>query len=390
MQKVKVAFFAEILLEEKDGASRTMFQLIRRIPQQQFEFLFVYGDGPKQLLNYSSVKVPALTIPNNKNYTLSIPVLARQLKKQLDAFNPDIVHIATPSFLGHFALKYAREQHIPVVSIYHTHFVSYIDYYCKHLPFLVRPIKKYLTSKSRKFYNRCDFIYIPSKSIKTELINQGIHSSKMQIWERGIDCKLFNPTKRDPNLLREITGNDLPNILFASRLVWEKNLKTLFRIYQLIKLNAIACNFIVVGDGIARKSCEREMKGAFFLGQLNHEKLATIYASSTIFVFPSISETYGNVVAEAMASGLPCIIAAAGGSKDLIEHAIDGFSCTPDKENEYVARIRTLLENKTLYSKFQVLGLEKSKKLNWDTLANTYFTDIANLGNILPTHKVTS
>lgn len=117
MQKVKVAFFAEILFEEKDGASRTMFQLIKRIPDDRFEFLFIYGEGPQQLENYSSVKIPTLTIPGNKQYTLSIPTFAQQyLKRTLTRFRPDIIHIATPSLLGHFALEYAGEQHIPIIS----------------------------------------------------------------------------------------------------------------------------------------------------------------------------------------------------------------------------------------------------------------------------------
>src|SRR5687768_7827598 len=104
MRKVKVAFFAEILFEDKDGASRTMFQLIRRISSDRFEFMFIYGDGPDQLLDFPSLKIPTLTIPSNKNYTLCLPNLVQQkLLKRLNQFDPDIIHIATPSLLGHFA-----------------------------------------------------------------------------------------------------------------------------------------------------------------------------------------------------------------------------------------------------------------------------------------------
>lgn len=189
--------------------------------------------------------------------------------------------------------------------------------------------------------------------------------------------------------MKEITGNDLPNILFVSRLVWEKNLRTLFKIYQLIQLSEIACNFIIVGDGAARKDCEQEMKGAIFMGQLNHETLSIIYASSSIFVFPSVSETYGNVVLEAMASGIPCVIADGGGSKDLIVNGINGFSCSPYDENEYVERIKTLLHSNELYERFVFLGMEKSKSLNWDSLAHIYFHDLCNLGKIPPTCQMT-
>ncbi|MFC6098736.1 glycosyltransferase family 4 protein [Olivibacter domesticus] len=391
MRKVKVAFFAEILFEDKDGASRTMFQLIKRISSDRFEFMFIYGEGPDQLLNFRSLKIPTLTIPSNKNYTLCLPSLVQQkLIRQLTQFNPDIIHIATPSLLGHFAAKFAQKHHIPIITIYHTHFISYIAYYFKKLPFLIEPIKKLISVKKKSFYNRCDYIYVPSNTIRKELINYGIQASKMQLWERGIDSKIFNPKKNDPELLKQITGNSLPTLLFASRLVWEKNLQTLFRIYHRIQSRNIACNFIVAGDGQARAECEKEMKGAIFMGQLSHETLAIIYASSSLFIFPSISETYGNVVLEAMASGLPCVIASGGGSQDLIQNGVNGYSCEPDNEEEYADRIETLLTNKTLYQQFREAGLHKSEKLNWDHLAAIYFDDLEHLGKLPYIYKLTS
>lgn len=391
MQKVKVAFFAEILYEDRDGASRTMFQLIKRIPSDRFDFMFIYGEGPNQLLHFESVKVPAFQIPSNRNYCLSIPALIRKrLIRKLDDFNPDIVHIATPSLLGHFAAAYAHKRHIPVITIYHTHFISYIDYYLKRLPLLIGPAKRFISLKKKLFYNQCDYIYVPTRSIKQELINYGIQSSRMQLWERGIDSKLFNPRKRDAAKLQQITGNKLPTLLFVSRLVWEKNLEMLFQIFRLVKLRGIECNFLVVGDGAARKACEHEMKGAIFMGHINHEELATLYASSSIFIFPSISEAYGNVVLEAQASGLPCIIANGGGSKDLIENGVNGFICNPYNEAEFVDRIETLLVKKTIYQQFKMLGLQASSKRSWEHLANTYFDDIEHLGQVPSIYKLTS
>lgn len=391
MQKIKVAFFAEILYEDKDGASRTMFQLIKRIPSDRFDFMFIYGDGPDKLFNFPSLKVPTLKIPSNKNYTLSVPALIKKgLIRRLDDFGPDIVHIATPSFLGHFAVIYARKRHIPVVSIYHTHFISYIDYYLKHTPFLIGLAKRYISSKKKWFYNQCDCIYVPTRTIKQELMSYGIQASKMQLWERGIDHELFNPLKRDPAKLQEITGNKLPTLLFVSRLVWEKNLEMLFNIYRLIKLRGIECNFLVAGDGLARKACEHEMPGAIFLGHVNHDELAILYASSSIFIFPSISETYGNVILEAQASGLPCVIANGGGSKDLIDNGVNGFSCNPKNEGEFVDRIETLLTKKTIYQQFKMLGLQESAKRNWKHLADIYFNDIEQLGQVPSIYKLTS
>lgn len=389
MSKVRVAFFAEMLSEDKDGASRTMFQLIKRIPYDRFDFLFLCGKGPDQPLGWPCMHIPTLTIPYNNSYAMAIPALARKrLLAMLDRFQPDIIHIATPSLLGHFALKYAKKQHIPVITIYHTHFISYIDYYFKRCPLLITPLKNYIQKQKKAFYNQCDSIYVPSRSILKELNTFDIHSSRMQLWERGIDNQLFNPKKRNTARLHEITGNSLPTILFASRLVWEKNLETLFDIHHHLQARNIACNFLIAGDGQARKACEQTMKGAIFLGQIDHELLATIYASADVFVFPSVSEAFGNVVLEAMASGLPCVIANAGGSKDFIQNGINGFSCDPDNAHAFVDCIEKLLTQDTLHKQFQHLSLQNSKKLSWEKLASIYFDDITQLSQLPNIYKL--
>src|SRR5690606_27300893 len=108
---VKVALFAEILIEEYDDPSRTMFQIINRIDPDRFSYLFVYGKGPAQLDKHASLRIPTLNTKLNKDYTFTIPALVKeQLKQELDAFQPDVVHIATPSLLGFFALRYARQR----------------------------------------------------------------------------------------------------------------------------------------------------------------------------------------------------------------------------------------------------------------------------------------
>lgn len=389
MPKVRVAFFAEILSEDKDGASRTMFQLIKRIPRDRFDFLFLCGKGPDQLMDWPCIHMPTLTIPYNSTYAMAIPALAKKrVIAALDLFQPDIIHIATPSLLGHFALKYAKKQHIPIITIYHTHFISYIDYYFSRFPLLIAPLKRYIQKQKKLFYNQCDSIYVPSRSILKELETFDIHPSRMQLWERGIDNQLFNPEKRNIAKMYAITGNNFPTILFASRLVWEKNLATLFHIHHELQARGVACNFLIAGDGQARKACEQAMKGAIFLGQIDHELLAMIYASADVFVFPSVSEAFGNVVLEAMASGLPCVIANAGGSKDFIQNGVNGFSCDPYNAQAFADCIEKLLTEDTLHEQFQHLSLQKSRKLNWEKLAAVYFDDIIQLSKLPNMYKL--
>ncbi|MBD1395344.1 glycosyltransferase family 4 protein [Mucilaginibacter glaciei] len=382
MKKIRVAFFAEILIEDLDGAVRTMFHLINRINKTRFDYLFVYGVGPAQIGDFESVKIPSIALPVNATYSLALPVLAQsRLKRKLREFTPDVVHIATPSLLGNFGLNYATQNRLPVITIYHTHFISYLDYYLKYTPFLIDSIRNRMAESHKAFYNRCDKIYVPSVSIRNELVAIGINGTKARIWKRGIDTALFNPSKRNDSLMQRLTGNNNPSVLFASRLVWEKNLETLFGIYDGLQNGDAPVNLIIAGDGTARQDCELRMPNAFFLGSTDQDYLATLYASADVFIFPSVSEAYGNVVAEAMASGLPCVIADGGGSKDFVEHGVNGFKCQPYNAADYVEKINLLLQDSTLRSRFASRGLIGSRLLNWDNLALEYFNDVIALAD---------
>lgn len=384
MKKIKVAFFAEILIEEFDGAARTMFQIIRRIPSEQFEFLFICGNGPAELFGFECFRVPSANIPVNKGYTLALPYFAEtELKNKLKAFAPDVVHVATPSLLGYFALDYAAQNNLQVLSIYHTHFIAYIDYYLSKTPFLIDLAKSKLGAMHKSFYNRCELIYVPSHHIADELTEIGIEPERIKLWTRGIDTSLFAPSKRNRGLIRELTGNDNATILFASRLVWEKNLETLIRIYEQCQAENLPFNFIIAGDGAAREVCQKRMPNAVFAGALPHEKLAELYASADIFLFTSVSETYGNVVAEALASGLPCVIANGGGSADLVDEGVSGFKCQPFDEGGYIEKIKMLLNDNELAAQFSAAGRQQSLSMDWKELTNVYFQDLHQLAGVL-------
>jgi glycosyltransferase involved in cell wall biosynthesis len=378
---MKIAFFAEILIKEFDGASRTMFQLIERIPKPEFEFMFVCGMHQKDLEDtFQVLKVPTLRVPGNATYRFSVPFLKKKaLEKQLEEFKPDVIHIATPSFLGNFGLSYAQKHKVPVITIYHTHFISYMDYYLKRVPFLVSPAKKLIQKSYNTFYNKTDIMYIPSESISEELTQGGVSLQPQKIWKRGIDLSLFSPEKRDLAFIRQITGNTKKNILFSSRLVWEKNLKVLVALYKLVETHKLPYNIIIAGDGVAEEECKKQMPNAFFLGHTEHSKLSVIYASADVFMFPSVTETFGNVVLEAMASGLPCVIANGGGSKDFVTHGENGFLCEPENAAQYLNYIQRILDDAELANTIASKSITYSKTFDWDYLADIYFKDLKNL-----------
>ncbi|MBV5282399.1 MAG: glycosyltransferase family 1 protein [Paludibacter sp.] len=376
-KKVRVAFFTDILTKDLDGAIKTMYQLIDRIPEEEFEFLFFCGTPPNHKIKHRVISVPTVTLFFNCTYKIAVPLLSgAKLTKELSEFNPDIIHISTPSFLGFFALNYANKNQIPVLTIYHTHFISYLKYYLKLMPFLIKPAEFIAKKLYRTFYNKCSTIYTPTIQMVTELKEMGISGKLLKVWQRGIDTNLFNPSKKDTGFMKSIAGNDKPCILFASRLVWEKNIETLFTIYDEAQAQQLDVNFIVTGVGVAEQVARQRMKKAIFLGFIDHSTLAKIFASSDIFLFPSISETYGNVVVEAMACGCTPVIARGGGSQSLVMDGKTGFLCEPTNAKEYIRKIDTVLQDSTLKEKMKMSGLQYTSTLKWQTLANNYFEDI--------------
>ena len=379
---VKVAFFADILTKDFDGAIKTMYQLIERIPSRGFEYTFYTGTRPKHSFKHNVIRIPAVRVPFNISYKMAVPRFRKiKLWLSLSKFNPDVFHITTPSALGFFGLNYAKKNNKPVLSVYHTHFISYMRYYFKYAPFVIKPAELLVKKMYQSFYNRCDLVYVPTVKIMEELKEYGISKNVMKLWQRGIDSHLFNPSKRDIRFIRRFTGNDNPCILFASRLVWEKNVETLFGIYDEMEARGMAVNFIVAGNGVAEGIARQRMKNAIFLGFLNHDDLATVYASCDVFVFTSISETYGNVVVEAMSSGCVPVIANGGGSQALVKDGVTGFLCEPDNPAGYIDKIKILLNDKELREKMQQAGYEYVLPLSWDRLAEEYFHDMRKLAH---------
>lgn len=361
-----------------------MYQLIDRIPTDRYEFMFFCGTPPTHEIEHKVVKTPAITIPFNSTYKAAFPFFKKkQLTKQLDDYAPDVIHIATPSPLGTFAADYAQKNDIPILTIYHTHFISYMEYYFKSVPFFISTAERIVASSYRKFYNRCQLIYVPTEQMIQELIGHGVNKAPLKLWQRGLNQELFDPSKRDLDYLKSITGNDHPSIIYASRLVWEKNVSTLINIYKEIKNRNLPINFIVVGDGVAEDNAKENMPTAHFMGHLSHEKLSVLYASCDMFIFPSISETYGNVVVEAMASGSTPVIARGGGSQSLVQDGVTGYLCEPNDASDYVDKVTYLLQNPSEREKMKAAGLEYTSRLDWEQLADEYFSDIEKLAKKL-------
>lgn len=366
MSSFKVALFTGNYNHIRDGVSLTLNRLVAHLLEDNVDVL-VFGptvDKPALKHNGSFIAVPSRQLPGRPEYRVTTSFPSAQ-QKELERFDPDIIHIATPDLLGYKALKWAIKRNIPVVSSYHTHFSSYLKYY--KLSILEPLMWKYLAW----FYEQCKTVFVPSESMIDILESKKIKTD-FRIWARGINSSLFNPERRSSEWRKSKGFRDEDVVItFISRLVWEKNLRLFADVVNRLKSNRPHVQAMIVGDGPALDEMKELMPDAIFTGFLSGKELATAYASSDIFMFPSDTETFGNVTLEAMSSGLPCVVADATGSKSLVEHGENGFVVSVERSDKFYTFIDKLITDSDLRKKMGTLGLEMAKSYSWSSVNNS-------------------
>lgn len=343
----KIAIFADVLEENFDGVSITLHKILEAIPLDQFEVLVITSHPPIHLNTFRhKIHIcPYLNVPAQKGYRLGLPY-NKKLRKALDEFSPDLIHFTSPSLFGRFAIKYARKHDLPIMNIYHTHYPVYLKYYVGRLgDFLIGGIAKYLFAW---YYRNSDLTLVPTRTVKKDLIKLGISSHKLKIWGRSLKVENFNPEYRDDSLFDLVIPKENKKVLFVSRLIKEKEMKTLVKVYKKLRKADQAITMVITGDGPKRDWLEGKMPKAIFTGKKTGKDLSKIYASCDLFFFPSESETFGNVVIEAMASGLPVVAANAGGPSELIKNNKSGFLVEPRKAKKFSKKIIEVLSDEKL------------------------------------------
>lgn len=357
----RVALFSGAYTHIADGVSLTLNRLVEHLEAQGVAvriFAPTVDDPAIEDHAGTLVPVPSLPLPGRSEYRLSLGILP-SVQRALEAFSPTLYHIATPDLLGRHALYRARSTDTPVVASYHTHFSSYLKYY--HLGILERPLWAYL----RSFYNRCAQVYVPTHAMATVLRTQGIESP-FRLWPRGVDTDRFSPTRRS-DAWRRAHGIDPDAVVvaFVSRLVWEKGLGVYADVIERLERQTVPHHSLVVGDGPARSALERRLPHATFTGFLEGDALARAYASSDVFLFPSDTETFGNVTLEAMASGLPTVCADAAGSRDLVADGTTGRLCPPGDAGAFAAATRTLVTEHDRRRRMAAAAHERAQDFTW-------------------------
>lgn len=280
---------------------------------------------------------------------------------------PDVLYIATEGPLGLSALRAARRLRIAIVSGFHTNFQQYTRQY--GLGFITRLLTSYL----RWFHNRSNATLVPSVSQKIELERRGFE--RLALLSRGVDCQLFHPSRRSA-FLRESWGLELGDtaVLHVGRLAPEKNLGVLKATFDSLATAypEKRLRLVIVGDGPVRATLQEQLPDAVFCGTQRGEALATHYASGDLFLFPSMTETFGNVVLEALASGLGVVAYDEAAAAQHIRHGHNGAVAMSGDEEGFIDAARWMLENDENLRRVRLNARQHASRQGWAGIIESF------------------
>lgn len=366
---MKIAYFTESLPPNTDGVVRTICNLTSTLEARGVDYRLFSPFKPDPSFSWSHrvYKLVSLPLALYTDYRLAIPYF-HPLDRALDSFRPDLIHVISPSLLGLFGLDYARKRGLPAVSSYHTHFVSYFSYY--GFSKVTGPGWRFL----HWFHNQFRKTYAPSPSAVRELTDHGIRG--VELWQRGVDLRRFSPAYRCDELRRSVGAHHVPLLLYVGRLVKEKDLDDLVEAAHLLRIRGCRFALAIVGDGPMREELGQALPCAHFLGYQHGDQLSAWYASADAFVFPSTTETFGNVILEAFASGLPAVGVSQGGVADIITHGRDGLLARPHDPRSLADAIQSLLCDEPRRTAMARAALSTAASYRWDAvnekLINSY------------------
>jgi glycosyltransferase involved in cell wall biosynthesis len=325
-------------------------------------------ESPATLL----LELPSVFFPFYPELRLAVP-LDPWNARRLRTFAPDIVHIATEATVGWSGMSWATAESLPVFTSFHTDIPAYLAGY--GLAGLERGVWRYL----RGFHDRAIATFCPSNATRDQLLKNGFHD-RLRIWSRGVDARLFTPERRCDAVRQRLAPGARRLLVYVGRLAPEKRLGVLLDAFAMLRDGPEGddADLVIVGDGPAAASLRnRAGEGVHFTGYLSGEALADVYAAGDIFVFPSDTETFGNVVLEAMASGLPVIGAAAGGVLDTVRQGHNGLLAEPRNAASFANAMRRLLGDDSFRSRLAAGARASAAGRSWDSILSGLFDSYA-------------
>ncbi len=364
---LRVAYFSGTMRRGQDGVTRVLYRTIDALSAEGIESMFFSPVIPAPENAPAEMRcVPSMAFPWYPDYRIALPGY-RAFETALADFSPDLLHIHSPCPLGCAAVHWGRRHGVPVVATYHTHFASYAKYYN------VRALEVFGWNYLRSLYHSCRRVYVPSVPILHELASRGLEH--LTFLPHGVDARIFTPRHHSARLRRALAPDGRRILLYAGRLVWEKDLRTLIDTYRVLRERRSDWTLAIAGDGPVRSELEASMPEARFLGSLSGHDLSVAYASGDIFVFPSTTETFGNVVLEAMASGLVPVCAAEGGAGRSIQSGINGYVTTPRDPDDIVRHIALLLDDAPRLARMGRAARAYARTQTWEGVFDRLFAD---------------
>ena len=345
LQNRKRAWFTDTL-EDVNGVATTIRKMTAAGAAAGKELVVVASRTNLQLSDIPIKNFPPIgefELPEYELQKLSFPPILQMLDYiQRERFTEII--ISTPGPVGLTALLAAKMLNLQTSGIYHTDFPQYIRILTED-SFLESMAWRYM----QWFYGQLDTVFVNSEDYRQSWIKRGLDPAKLKILPRGLDTELFHPARRDPAFFEKFgTCNGEVRLLYVGRISREKDLDLLVTAYRRLRNEGLPIQLFVVGHGPYSEALAKSLPEAFFTGYLTGTELATAYASADIFVFPSTTDTFGNVILEAQACGVPVIVSDSGGPKELVEDGMNGLITRSRDVDDFTRAIRSLIADAAL------------------------------------------
>lgn len=367
--QLRVAMVTETYPPEINGVAVTLGRMVEGLVRHGHSVQLIRprqhaGEQPSNSGLFEEVLSRAIAIPRYASLKMGLPAKAA-LVRQWSLRRPDVVHIATEGPLGWSALAAAKKLKLPIVSDFHTNFHSYTQHY--GVGWLKKPIAAYL----RKFHNRTDATLVPTAAMQRDLSKEGYRG--VQVVARGVDAALFNPGRRS-DALRATWGAGPDDLVVISvgRLAPEKNLDLVFAAFDAMAAEVPSARLVLVGDGPSRLQWQKQYPQHIFAGMRSGEDLAAHYASGDVFLFPSMTETFGNVTTEALSSGLAVAAFDYAAAAELIQDGENGRLAPFGDRDAFIDRARQLARNPAQRQSLAQAGRRRVESLDWEHIIKAF------------------
>jgi len=357
---MNVAIFTDNDFVKVNGVTTTLRAVVQYAPDDVRVRVYTAAEEGSDRSDYFALRSLGLPIPWYGEMRMYVPRLRAYLAQAVRD-RIDVVHVTTPGPVGLAALYVASRLRLPLVGSFHTDLAAYTTL-LSGSPRLGALMREYM----RWLYNRCARVLAPSEATRAMLIAAKCRPETLAVWPRGVDTELFSPAKRSRRLRdRWHVSDRRPAILYVGRVSAEKGLRMLPALQRSLHSAGLQHRFIIAGQGPMRGELERDLWDGVFTGALSRLEVAEAFASSDLFVFPSRTDTAGNVVLEAQASGLPVIVSSDGGPRENMEDGRTGYVCHEAVE-DWTEKAMAVLRDEPLRGGMRERARDYALSRRWD------------------------